>query len=463
MPGITGQFSSVFMFENNALIASNEDKGILFSTNSGETWSQSSLVTGSFNNVYMFKTNALASSSDDSGILYSTDSGVTWQASSITKGSYLVFMFRKNVIAVSTNGNGILYSNDSGNTWNKSNQTTGSFNTLFMYGKNAIVGSNDGILISSDSGATWFLSDKTTGKIGSLHMVGSNAIAGSSDDIGLFFSRNSGKLWLPTNIKSGSFKVFMVGKNAIAVSTSSQLSSSNKATINNKATTSIGGILYSSNSGVTWSSTNITSGSFDSVYINKYLFSVVSGSSGAYYTPIALCFNHDTKILCLNKNLEEEYVAIQDLQKGDLVKSYLHGYRKIEHIGKNKLVNNPDFWKSCMYKMEKNEENGLTEDLILVGGHSLLVDELSDEVKEKYEELNIWEGKLEKIDEKYLLLAGLSEKFKKMEDKNTYTYYQLILDNEGDENRRFGIYANGVLAETPSEKFFHLVKWEKMG
>jgi len=36
-----------------------------------------------------------------------------------------------------------------------------------------------------------------------------------------------------------------------------------------------------------------------------------------------------TKILCLNKDLQEEYSPIENLRKGDLVKSYKHGYRKI--------------------------------------------------------------------------------------------------------------------------------------
>ena len=39
-------------------------------------------------------------------------------------------------------------------------------------------------------------------------------------------------------------------------------------------------------------------------------------------------------------NLEEEYIPIKNLKKGDLVKTYLHGYRKIEIIGKNTLKNN---------------------------------------------------------------------------------------------------------------------------
>lgn len=50
------------------------------------------------------------------------------------------------------------------------------------------------------------------------------------------------------------------------------------------------------------------------------------------------CFNEGTKILCLNKKLEEEYIAIENLRKGDLVKSYKHGYIKIDLIGKNPMI-----------------------------------------------------------------------------------------------------------------------------
>ena len=63
------------------------------------------------------------------------------------------------------------------------------------------------------------------------------------------------------------------------------------------------------------------------------------------------------------------------------------------------MINNPNYWNLCMYKMEKNEKsekNGLTEDLIVLGGHSLLVDELSDDVREKYKELNVWNQTLKK-------------------------------------------------------------------
>jgi surface protein len=170
------------------------------------------------------------------------------------------------------------------------------------------------------------------------------------------------------------------------------------------------------------------------------------------------CFNHGTKILCLNKDLQEEYIPVQDLRSGDFVKTYKHGYRKIDLIGKNPMVNNPNVFTSCMYKMEKTEKNGLTEDLIVTGGHCLLVDDLG-EFKEKNDKIF---GSTLMIDDKYMLLCGVSTDFVKLENTNLYTYYHFILENNGDNDERFGVWANGVLNETPSRNQFNDHKYTIM-
>jgi hypothetical protein len=172
-----------------------------------------------------------------------------------------------------------------------------------------------------------------------------------------------------------------------------------------------------------------------------------SGSTFNYYSGVS-CFNKGTKILCLNKKFEEEYIPIENLRKGDFVKSYKHGYRKIELIGKNLMINNPDCWYVCMYKMEKNDTNGVTEDLIITGGHAILVDDLK-EYKEEND--NKFCGETPKIDEKYLLLSSVSKDFVKLENTNVYTYYHFILENNGNDDERFGVWANGILTETPSK------------
>ena len=188
-------------------------------------------------------------------------------------------------------------------------------------------------------------------------------------------------------------------------------------------------------------------------YIDKALF-MYSGAgfdNEAVTNAIAAsCFNEDTKILCLNIDTnEEEYVAVQNLKTGDLIKTYLHGYRKVDVLCKGKIKNNTKYFTTCMYKMSKTETNELTEDLIVIGGHALLVDKLSEE--EYAISASLWGSPLE-IDGKYLLLAGITDKFERIEGDEVFTYYHFCVENDGDDEARYGVWANGVLVETPCKK-----------
>jgi len=164
-------------------------------------------------------------------------------------------------------------------------------------------------------------------------------------------------------------------------------------------------------------------------------------------TITAACFSEDTKILCLNLDSKEEYIPVKNLKKGDLVKTYLHGYRKINIICKGILKNNISKFRDCMYKMKKTDENGLIEDLMVTGGHSIMVDELTKE--EHDTTVRIW--KLDQVDNKYLLMAGISDKFEQIQGDKIFKYYHFSLENDGNPDNRYGVFANGVLVETPSE------------
>jgi len=187
---------------------------------------------------------------------------------------------------------------------------------------------------------------------------------------------------------------------------------------------------------------------------DKYLYIANTSNSTVSKTTSASCFNHDTKILCL-KECQEEYIPIQDLRKGDMVKTYLHGYRKIDLIGKG-TVSNKALWNESMYRMVKTDTNGLFEDLIVTGGHGILV----DEVRDAYEKFGIKYS--EKIDDKFILLSAASDDFVKLTDNDIYTYYHLVPENDGDDNQRFGIWANGILSETPSKNQFLAHEYEDM-
>jgi hypothetical protein len=177
-----------------------------------------------------------------------------------------------------------------------------------------------------------------------------------------------------------------------------------------------------------------------------------SESRQIYKSTTPFCFNKGTKILCMNKQLKDKYVKIELLQIGDLVKTYKHGYRKVSRVISGTLINNPKKWNMCMYKMVKTPLNGLIENLIVTGGHSILVDAISEEEQKKYDEMGLTEFSKTTIDNKKLLLACVSDQFTPMQDTNVYTYYHLLLENNNDEEERFGIWANGILTETPNEK-----------
>jgi hypothetical protein len=54
------------------------------------------------------------------------------------------------------------------------------------------------------------------------------------------------------------------------------------------------------------------------------------------------------------------------------------------------------------------------------------------------------------IDDLLCLITGKSDKFEKVKNTNFYNYYHFSLDSDGDNDRRFGVWANGLLVELPS-------------
>ena len=149
-----------------------------------------------------------------------------------------------------------------------------------------------------------------------------------------------------------------------------------------------------------------------------------------------ICFNKGSKILCLN----DIYVPIEDLKPGDFVKTYKDGYKPIDLIGKNIMVNNPNKPFECMYNFK---------DLIVTGGHGILKKEPNVLDPDK-----LWvNSKFSKIDNMFLHRAAFCNEFKMLTDTNIYTYYHLTLKDKND-NMRFGIWANGILTETVSKNQF---------
>ena len=185
-------------------------------------------------------------------------------------------------------------------------------------------------------------------------------------------------------------------------------------------------------------STNTTGNEIDTISYNNKTDTV---SFNITIIP-SICFNKNTKILCVYKNIEV-YIPIENITTETLIKTYKHGIKKVKNIIKGTFINNTDNFSNCMYKMKKTEN--MIEDLIVTGSHSILVDKLTRDEKERQKKY--WKNIEYQIDDKYLLLAAVSDKFEKINNNKLYTYYHLSLE-DNLKNKRFGIWANGVLTET---------------
>jgi hypothetical protein len=157
-----------------------------------------------------------------------------------------------------------------------------------------------------------------------------------------------------------------------------------------------------------------------------------------------ICFVKGTKILCFLENLEV-YIPVEDLTTDHYVKTYENGYKKILFIKQFSLINTtrqPVTKKqkiNKIYKLAKEDYEELFEDLYINGGHSILVDNLTEE--ENRINLKLFGG-YKKIGDKIRLLSYINEKAIPINDDSRYQMYHITT---GEEE---GIYANGILTES---------------
>jgi YVTN family beta-propeller protein len=88
------------------------------------------------------------------------------------------------------------------------------------------------------------------------------------------------------------------------------------------------------------------------------------------------CFKKDSKILTING-----YKCIQDLRKGDLVKTLLHDYVPVDMIGFSEMQHpaSKTRVKDQLYKLTQDKYPELFEDLVLTGNHSVLVNDFKND------------------------------------------------------------------------------------
>jgi len=171
-----------------------------------------------------------------------------------------------------------------------------------------------------------------------------------------------------------------------------------------------------------------------------------------YVTVNTICFKEGSKILCFKNNVEK-YVPIENVRKGDLVKTRLNGYVPVHMIGKSQMYHKKtdERRKEQLYTCSKEKFEEVFEDLVITGCHSILIDEFTnDKQREKAIEIN--SGRLCVTDKKYRLPACVDDRASVYDKEGLYTIYHLALEND-DYYMNYGIYANGLLVETSSKRY----------
>jgi hypothetical protein len=166
--------------------------------------------------------------------------------------------------------------------------------------------------------------------------------------------------------------------------------------------------------------------------------------------PSAPCFLEGSKLLCQVDGLEQ-YVPIEKLQKGTLVKTSLDGFKPVALLGKGAILNPGDAERTenRLYKCSPLNYPDLEEDLYLTGCHSILEASLTEKQKEDTKRQL---GKLFGTDKKYRLMAWLDDRAEPWNSSGTYPIWHLALEH-ADDGANYGVYANGLLVETCSLRF----------
>jgi hypothetical protein len=159
------------------------------------------------------------------------------------------------------------------------------------------------------------------------------------------------------------------------------------------------------------------------------------------------CFKEGSKILT-----NTGYKPIQELRKGDLVKTLCDGFKAVDMIGFREIehVASSERIKDQLYRCSNDSYSEVFEDLVITGCHSILVNEFSS--KEQRQQTIQTLGKIYLTDNNYRLPACLDERATVYEIPGKYTIYHLALENENYYSN-YGIFANGLLVESCSRRY----------
>jgi len=454
--GVTGAMSSdgsIIAMAEIGNTTSNWNR-IWFSNNFGASWYQ---VFGSGNYVH------------DTYFIGNGNNGVNMSNSGLllSDNGKIVVVTNTNVVAISINS-GYSWSLYGGTTTNNSviNQSIRSV-AMTNDGSSIVVSTiNAGVFLSTDYGTTCSrILIRNTGAVG-ISGNGRVILVNDWNNGSINNSTNGGVTWnnqfytdTPVDIKlnsdgstawlasGGNVNVWKFGTLPPTVILNASIAVPVNGTYTAVARTKSVSVRVDSND--LRSVTSVTGNNALVEDLNTIKINMSDGVSyNVYVMVLRNCFKEDTKILCYVDN-EEKYIPVQDMKKGTLVKTSMNGYIPVHSIGHAKIFNPANKLRGLnrLYKCTKAMYPEITEDLVITGCHSILMDieKLTPELKEKTKELT---GREElTTDTKWRLMAVLDERAEPFEEEGTFTIWHFALDHF-DEFMNYGVYANGLLVES---------------
>lgn len=465
-------YSICLSSDNQRAIGVDDDSGIpIYSSDGGATWSDAN----TFPDVYPawlamdYSGQYVVGAWSNNGIYRSTDYGNNYtqlMSAPSYNWSYITCSYTGQYIYAciwDNPPNGYIYiSSDSGNTFTQVDPAgasrywgkiacSASGQHVYAQCWNGDNGWSSEMYYSSNYGQTWtFMLNPSSHNIEDVacDSTGQYVVITCGTD-GIYRSTDYGSLWSRT----GAFYESPYGPvytNIVCNASGQQILAINDTNA----------VLYRSlDSGVTWDAQYLP-GNYNSdgyslsisldgskQYAELFLVGTFSKSSrtDTIPNPSVPCFLEGTKILCKINN-KEEYVPVESIRPGTLVKTAFDGFKAVKLIGHRTMNNtaSPDRSKNDLYLCSKAAYPELTEDLMITGCHAILVKKITDTHR-----ANIFKT-LERIyvtDNHYRLPACVDERATVVPTAGNYNVWHFALEHY-DIKMNYGVYAQGLLVES---------------
>jgi len=213
-------------------------KGIVRSSNNGNSWSQTGLTTYDIYSIAVSSNNVFAGT-EDNGVYRSTDNGNSFsQVSNFgTYSGEVALLISGNYIFAGMwyfAGGAVYLSTNNGTNWTLASQFNSPVKCLAVNGSYLFAGTmTGGVYLSTNNGTTFAQTALNNQEVRCLAVNGSNVFAGTNPN-GVFVSANNGSTWSQTSLNNGRI-------NSLILSAANIFAGTNE-----------GNIYQSSNNGVSW-------------------------------------------------------------------------------------------------------------------------------------------------------------------------------------------------------------------